>query len=87
MQLSIKKSYEMVLICSQIWYSWHNTTNLNNNFYYSIGTNKSKFFEITPGSYNMEDLNNENKYLIKKMGDDEKSITLTPNYNTLWPRW
>ena len=26
LQLNIKKSYEMALISSQIWYSWHNIT-------------------------------------------------------------
>ena len=51
LQLNIKKSYEMALINSQIWYSWHNNTNLNNNFYYSTDDNGSKFFEIPPGSY------------------------------------
>ena len=36
LQLNIKKSYEMALISSQIWYSWHNITSLNKNFYYSV---------------------------------------------------
>ena len=86
LQLNIKKSYEMALISSQIWYSWHNTTSLNNNFYYSTGESGSKFFEIPPGSYNTEDLNDEIKYLIREKGDDENSITLTPNYNKLKSR-
>ena len=86
LQLNIKKSYEMALISSQIWYSWHNIISLNNNFYYSTGENRSKFFEIPPGSYNTEDFNNEIKYLIREKGDDENSITLTPNYNTLKSR-
>ena len=86
LQLNIKKSYEIALISSQIWYSWHNITSLNNNFYYSTGENGSKFFEIPPGSYNTEDLNDEIKYLIREKGDDENSITLTPNYNTLKSR-
>ena len=34
----------------------------------------------------MEDLNDEIKYLISEKGDDENSITLTPNYNTLKSR-
>ena len=75
LQLNIKKSYEMALISSQIWYSWHNITSLNKNFYYSTGENGSKFFKIPPGSYNTEDFNNEIKYLIKEKGD-ENSITL-----------
>ena len=54
LQLNIKKNYEMALISSQIWYSWHNITNLNNNFYYSTGENGSRFFEIPPGNYNTE---------------------------------
>ena len=83
LQLNIKKSYEMALISSQIWYSWHNITSLNKNFYYSTGENGSKFFEIPPGSYNTEDFNNEIKSLIKEKDDDKNSITLTPNYNTL----
>ena len=83
LQLNIKKSYEMALISFQIWYSWHNITSLNNNFYYSTGENGSKFFEIPPGSYNTEDLNDGIKYLIREKGDDKNSITLTPNYNTL----
>ena len=86
LQLNIKKSYKMALISTQIWYSWHNITSLNNNFYYSTGDNGSKFFEISLGSYNMEDLNDEIKYLIREKGDDENSITLTPNYNTLKSR-
>ena len=86
LQLNIKKSYKMALISSQIWYSWHNITSLNNNFYYSTGKSGSKFFEIPPGSYNTEDLNDEIKYLIREKGDDENSITLTPNYNILKSR-
>ena len=86
LQLDIKKSYEIALISSQIWYSWHNITSLNNNFYYTAGENVSKFFEIPPGSYNTEDLNDEIKNIIKQKGDDENSITLTPNYNTLKSR-
>ena len=33
LQLDIKKSYEISLINSQIWYSWHNITNNNNKFF------------------------------------------------------
>ena len=76
----------MALISSQIWYSWHNITSLNNNFYYSTDESGSKFFEIPPGSSNTEDLNDEIKYLIREKGDDENSVTLTPNYNTLKSR-
>ena len=76
----------MALISSQICYSWHNITSFNNNFYYSTGKNGSKFFEIPPGSYNMEDLNDEIKYLIREKGDNKNSITLTPNYNALKSR-
>ena len=79
LQLNIKKSYDMALNSSQIRYSWHNITNLNNNFYSLIGENESKFFEIPPGSYNTEDLNNEIQYLIREKGDNENSTTLTPN--------
>ena len=86
LQLDIKKSYEIALISSQIWYSWHNITSLNNNFYYTAGENVSKFFEIPPGSYNTEDLNDEIKNIIKQKGDDENSISITPNYNTLKSR-
>ena len=64
----------------------YNITNLNNNFYYSTGENGSKFFEIPPGSYNTEDLNDKIKYLIREKGNDENSITLTTNYNTLKSR-
>ena len=45
LQLNIKKSYKMALISSQIWYSWHNITSFNNNFYYSTGENGSKFLK------------------------------------------
>ena len=76
----------MALISFQIWYSWHNITSLNNNFYYSTGENGSKFFEIPPGSYNTEDLNDEINYLIREKGDHKNSITLTPNYNILKSR-
>ena len=76
----------MALISSQIWYYLHNITRLNNNFYHSTGESKSKFFEIPPGSYNTDNLNDEIKYLIREKGDDENSINLTPNYNTLKPR-
>ena len=86
LQLNIKKSYEMALISSQMWYSWHNITSLNNNFYYSTGESGSKFFEIPPGSYNTEDLNDEIKYLIREKGNNKNSITLTSNYNTLKSR-
>ena len=44
----------------------YNITNLNNNFYYSTGENGSKFFEIPPGSYNTEDLNDEIKLNLNK---------------------
>ena len=83
LQLNIKKSYEMAIISSQIWYSWHNITSLNNNFYYSTGESGCKFFEIPPGSYNIKDLNDEIKYLNREKSDDENYIILTPNYNTL----
>lgn len=86
LQLNIKKNYEMALISSQIWYSWHNITNQNNHFYYATGERTSKHFQIPPGSYNTEDLNHEIKYQIKQKGDDEKNITLSPNYNTLKSR-
>ena len=59
----------MALISSQIWYFWHNITNLNNNFYNSTGKTGSKFFEIPPGSYNTEDFNDEIKYLMREKGD------------------
>lgn len=86
LQLDIKKSYEIALISSQIWYSWHNITSRNNNFFYTSNEITSKLIEIPPGSYNIEDLNEEIKYLMEQKGDDKNSITITPNYNTLKSR-
>ena len=86
LQLNNKKSYEMALISSQIWYSWHNITSINNNFYHSNGENGSKFFEIPSGGYNTVNLNNDFKYPIREKGDDKNSIILRPNYNILKSR-
>ena len=86
LQLDINKRYEMSLINSQIWYSWHNITNSNNNFFYTPDGINSRSLKIPPGSYNIEDINDEIKHLIELRGDDKDSITLTPNYNTLKSR-
>ena len=86
LQLDIKKSYEISLINAQIWYSWHNVTRNNNKFFYSPNGVSPRLLRIPPGSYNIEDINNEIKHLIEKEGDDKSSITITPNYNTLRSR-
>jgi len=64
-------------------YAWHNITDQNNRFFYSPNGVVPRLLRIPPGSYNIEDLNDEIKSLMKQQGDDESSITLKPNYNTL----
>ena len=86
LQLDIKKSYEMSLINAQIWYSWHNITSSNNKFFYSPDGVAARLLSIPPGSYNIEDLNNEIKYLMEQRRDDKNNITITPNFNTLKSR-
>ena len=86
LQLDIKKSYEISLINAQIWYSWHNITSSNNKFFYSPDGVSPRSLTIPPGSYNIEDINNEIKYLIEQRHDDKNSINITPNYNTLKSR-
>lgn len=83
LQLDIKKSYEISLINAQIWYSWHNITSDNNKIFYSPDGVVPRLLTIPPGSYNIEDLNNEIKYLIEQKGDNKDNFSLTPNYNTL----
>lgn len=86
LQLDIKKSYEISLISSQIWYSWHNITSTNNLLYYTFDRRVFKRLLVPPGSYNIEDLNDEIKHLLENNGDNKTSITITPNYNTLKSR-
>ena len=81
-QLDINKNYEIALISAQIWYSWHNITNENQNFFYVVN-DQARLFEIPPGSYNIDDLNEEIKNYMERNGDDKENITITPNYNTL----
>jgi len=97
--LDIRKNYEIALISSQIWYSWYNITESNNKYFYKSDSGVPKWLEIPPGSYKIRDLNDEIKFLIKQKGsifvllessilleiliDDESSITLKPNHNTL----
>ena len=76
----------MSLINAQIWYSWHNITSSNNKFFYSPDGVAARLLSIPPGSYNIEDLNNEIKYLMKQRRDDKNNITITPNFNTLKSR-
>ena len=85
LQLDINKRYEMAMISSQIWYSWRNITSKNNKLIYSV-QRTAKHVEIPPGSYNIEDINDEVNFLLKQKGDPEDSITITANYNTLKSR-
>ena len=45
LQLHIKKSYEMALISSRIWYSWHNIASLNNIFIIQLVKMDSNFLK------------------------------------------
>ena len=81
--LDIQKNYEISLISSQIWYSWHNITDSNNKLYCIPDGASSKQIEIPPGSYNIENINDEIKHFL---GENKDNITITPNYNTLKSR-
>ena len=85
LELDIQKNYEISLINCQMWYSWHNITNVNNTLFYTTDK-RGKQIIIPPGSYNIEDLNKEIKHLIEQKGDNKESITILPNYNTLKSR-
>ena len=86
LELDIEKNYEISLINSQMWYPWHNITSSNNRLFYTTNSRRSRQINISSGSYNIEDLNEEVKHLIEQNGDDKESITILPNYNTLKSR-
>src|SRR6267154_4715459 len=85
LQLDQKKKYVIGLVSSEIWYSWYNVNATNNVFKYNNGT-IWKTIILSPGAYNVVDINSEIKRLISSNDDDSTSIEITPNYNTLKSR-
>ena len=86
-ELDINKTYELALISADLWYSWHNIKASNNKFRYSNNSGTNWYnLTLTPGAYNVTDINTEIKRLIKANGHEPDNVTITPNYNTLKSR-
>ena len=76
--LDEKKTYEIALINSTIWYSWFNINTTNNQI--RIFDGKAwKTLVIPRGAYNLTDIN---RYIQRKI-ENEDGITIEPNFNTL----
>ena len=83
-ELDNTKTYELALVSAEIWRSWRNITPKNNKFRYSPSGEGSVWVDlaIPPGAYNIIDINERIKRLVKSKGHDPGSISLTPDYNT-----
>ena len=85
LHLDLSKEYKIALVSSDLWYSWYNVTTKNNKFKYNNGTDW-KTISVSPGAYNIRDLNGEIKRLIKGEDDDDEKIYIRANFNTLKSR-
>lgn len=82
LSLDQKKRYEIGLVSADVWHSWYNIHTNNNVFAYFNGLVWKKII-LTPGAYNITDIDREIKRMIDANGDTAKNIMITPNYNTL----
>jgi len=96
-ELDRTRKYEMALVNLETYYSFSNLSDENNVFRYSPGfievgrgdeddsTRQRQWVEvqISEGSYNLIDIAETIKIAMKRNGDNNESIKITANTNTL----
>jgi hypothetical protein len=83
--LDSAKQYEAALVYMSTYNSIPNVSGKRNNkFTYSTDNGISwKSIALDTGAYELEDINNEIKRIIKENGDDEAAVEITANISTL----
>ena len=84
--LQLKKGveYEIALLNLETYYSFLNIDTSNNNFKYSPDGGSNWFeVQIPEGSYELRELNNALKQLVKNNNHDDSQISISANISTL----
>ena len=79
LELKQNSNYQVSLIAATLWHSWRNITSENNKFKYNNGTTW-KTLTIPLGAYNITDIDEIIKRLMKVNGDFDNSDTDNPKY-------